>query len=338
MLPVFVFSKMTSAAAPLTLYPQHHYHHPPDMNMETLHVLYRQEASSYHKQKGLPEESCSSNPKLLEWFQTMTQWCITVAECCNMSMETVEIAMNLLHRYYSDDSSSSSPSSSDFQLATMTCLYIASKTNATKSLTPTQLERLGRQQISASDIEQMERTILQALEWKINPPTTNCFTKYYLLLLLQMDQDDDTLLLLLNLVEAQTKYAIAQLYWLQVSPSQIALASLLNAMDLLNMDQEKKKNLMQEILPSIIENTHDTRIHHSQLQTCLLPIAKENAYSMIHVIQDDESLLPPESTQSTTTTTPSKATLTRGHQSSPTTVVVAIAPTISASIATATYC
>jgi hypothetical protein len=226
--------------------------------MDTLRVLRMQEAQTY--QSILVDLPSSLSPwyydkKLMDWFKTMTQWCVTVTECCSMPMETVEIALNLLDRYYhsyhsiccrrrrqqqeqdqeqeaKEEEEDHQESSQHFQLATMTCLYIASKTSASRSLTPKQLERLGRNKISVNDIEAMERSILETLKWNINPPTTFAFVKSMLDLVdLDLVDQKQQQEIVWKLVETQTKFATTQLYWLHVPVSKIALASLLNALE-----------------------------------------------------------------------------------------------------------
>jgi hypothetical protein len=224
--------------------------------MDTLYVLRMQEAQTYQSVLvGLPSSLSPwyYDKKLMEWFKTMTQWCVTVTECCSMHMETVEIAINLLDRYYhsyhciclcrrqqqqeqakeqeqevKEEEEEHQVSSLHFQLATMTCLYIASKISASRSLTPKQLERLGRNQVSTNDIEAMERSILETLKWNINPPTTFAFVKSMLDLVNLSKQEEEKVW---KLVETQTKFATTQLYWLHAPVSKIALASLLNALE-----------------------------------------------------------------------------------------------------------
>eukprot|EP00980_Cylindrotheca_fusiformis_P000785 scaffold184_cov125-Cylindrotheca_fusiformis.AAC.20 len=154
-------------------------------------------------------------------------------------------------------------SAPQFQLATMTCLYIASKLSSPKAaLTPAQLEKLGRQQsnLKAVDIEDMERSILHLLKWKVHPPTSFAFYQQY-----NYCYNN-------NKSKVQIQQSLKELHWMRVSPSVIALAAMQNAMDLLQQQQSEQQPEKSMVLPG-----KDQSVLVTRLQNRLAPVAW-NAY------------------------------------------------------------
>eukprot|EP00980_Cylindrotheca_fusiformis_P000786 scaffold184_cov125-Cylindrotheca_fusiformis.AAC.21 len=238
-------------------------------NEETLQVMQQQEQGCYAIAPSFPciSSNKNSSPALLAiWFRTMTQWCVSVAECCQIPMEAVEIALNLLHRYTCGTSQGDAMDAEQFQLATMTCLYISCKINSDRIITPAQLEQLGRHKnnLKVADIEAMERSILHTLKWKVNPPTSFDFYQNYYD---SNDKSSEQHELMDYLVQAQLQHSLRELYWMQASPSIIAIAATRNAMRLLNRKEE---------MPIAISSTKDRAVI-AQLQDSLSLVAM-NAY------------------------------------------------------------
>merc|ERR1712183_700468 len=66
-----------------------------------------------------------------------------------------------------------------YQLAFIVCLYIAVKAQETIVLDINLMVQLSRGLCDIEDIEEMELTILVALQWRINGPTSYDFVRYY---------------------------------------------------------------------------------------------------------------------------------------------------------------
>jgi Cyclin, N-terminal domain/Cyclin, C-terminal domain len=90
----------------------------------------------------------------------------------HVSRETVAISCSYLDRFVEKCSCDRSA----FKLAAMTSLYIAAKTfGSSHRITIRSLADLSRGEFDMSHISEMETIILQTLEWRLNPPTAQCF-------------------------------------------------------------------------------------------------------------------------------------------------------------------
>ncbi len=194
-----------------------------------------------------------------DWRRKITQWSFKVIDHFKIDREVVSTAMNILDRYLasgvtscSDMGSSPRPEyhhivdSRTFQLAAMTSLYLAMKASDSGDDHSLYSRRfrlqsfldLSRGQFCVGDITSMERTILQALQWKIYPPTPMTAVSY----LLRIMPCNQTLGRSYDLVRHVLHELARYLTELSVclgsvcvahTPSQVAYASILLSMELL---------------------------------------------------------------------------------------------------------
>ncbi|CAJ1950045.1 unnamed protein product [Cylindrotheca closterium] len=285
----------------------------------TLDVILQQEAKTYRSQslQGLDAFPSNDQSCVLDWFRTMTQFCYTVVDCCELPQQSVEVAINILDRFLfgdieariplillSSDSSSQSlmsmrleilSSSSNFQLATMTCLYIACKLFSTKCLFLVQLERLSGNTATARDIESMERQILSHLQFQINAPTIVSFAQEYVQEELQIwsfpvtehsdcdgeSHSEDQRLLFLHLVEQQSRLATCKLYTFHVPISSIALACVKNALEVMENVNPTMKLPIFQTLWSDLENKVRSYYYDDQRDIALV---QEQLQSSLRII------------------------------------------------------
>mmetsp|Transcript_16867 Transcript_16867/g.41081 ORF Transcript_16867/g.41081 Transcript_16867/m.41081 type:complete len:370 (+) Transcript_16867:72-1181(+) len=231
----------------------------------SLQVMLEQEAKSYRAQclQGRDIEGRSTD---LDWFRTMTKWCYCVVDNCDLPLETVDVAINLLDRFLISNFGPLSSqfkilreSSSWFQTVTMTCLYIATKVTSTTSLTPSVLQRVSRDEILAEDIETMEMEILFALDFQLHPPTIGAFAQAYAQEELQLcnfeaiegsEQEQRERTEFMQLVEDWARLAICSLHTLTIPNSSVALACVHLALDVM-----KEKRTLPEAIPSLRDPT-----------------------------------------------------------------------------------
>jgi Cyclin, N-terminal domain len=114
--------------------------------------------------------------------EKMIEWCYRVCDCgifpCDREM--VAIATSYLDRYMMKLHQSSSSSGCDrptFKLAAVTSFYLATKIMSCMQIRIESLVDLGRGSFNGDDILQMEHQMLHLLEWRMNPPTTQCFIR-----------------------------------------------------------------------------------------------------------------------------------------------------------------
>jgi hypothetical protein len=65
----------------------------------------------------------------------------------------------------------------------MTTLYMATKVFSAKQISISSLAELSRGEFEMSHLAEMERIILEALDWRLNPPTAQSFIEYLMALL-----------------------------------------------------------------------------------------------------------------------------------------------------------
>jgi len=119
--------------------------------------------------------------KMIEWYHQ-------IAEFCNFSNETVEIATSHLDRFVilnhnhgpSSKSKVNLDDQSNFQLVAMTAFYTAVKIYENEVMDPALLSSLSQGAYSANQFEVMEYQILSTLKWRVNPPTSLAFVRQFI--------------------------------------------------------------------------------------------------------------------------------------------------------------
>lgn len=300
-------------------------HFEEDLPLNTLDIMLQQESRSYRSQclEGLDTAVGKDQSHVLAWFQKMIQFCYCVVDCCELPQEIVDVTINLLDRFLFDNydtripplellspSDSSSQlallmstrreilgSSSQFQLATMTCLYIASKLISTKCLKLEQLERLCTNAVTGREVESMELKILFQLQFQINPPTIVAVAQQYVQEEFQLwsfpvtehagcteerHTEDQQRLLFLHLVEQQARLATCKLYTFHVPVSSIALACVRNALEVM-CDPFMKSPIFQtawldlenKVQSYYYDDQRDIALVQEQLQSRLRVVTQE---------------------------------------------------------------
>jgi len=220
--------------------------------------------SNNYKKKCIDDIGDGCRTKLCQWFYS-------VADACGLSREIVAITMSYVDRLAMvsllsssciGNSNSSSivdtnfkksvtninilESKSKYQLANMTCLYMAMKLHETVTMDISALVELGKGMYSPDDFQNMEREILSAFQWKMNEPTPLAFVRCYLqlyeqMLLLQssvsVNKNDKNnaspsskIKQIMSHAKYQTEIAVAEISLFGYRPSELALAAITNSM------------------------------------------------------------------------------------------------------------
>ena len=167
----------------------------------------------------------------LRWRSQMAEWCYNLAETCEYEEETVEIAMSMVDRYVAADPSITD-SPSGFQIAVMTCMYTASKTSETLCLTPEQMGCLSEEKFTEADMEQAERILLAALQWRVNPPTAILFARTLVELVPLLIEEENAAEEIVYLCQEQIKMAVLDPEFLPIKASSIGFGALMNAIQI----------------------------------------------------------------------------------------------------------
>ena len=158
--------------------------------------------------------------------EKMCEWCYRVVDHFHASRDIVGIAFSFLDRFVDRCSCDRTA----FKLSAMTCLYVAIKLFHTREVSMASLSELSRGEFDVVHIAEMEGIILQTLNWRMHPPTTQCFINLLQGLLPTLDHG----LVTKAVYQRATFFAELSLfdYCFVTQPrSAIAIAALLNAME-----------------------------------------------------------------------------------------------------------
>jgi hypothetical protein len=161
----------------------------------------------------------------------MCEWCYQVVDFCKFRRETVAIGMSFLDRYLCTPKGRGALCNrKEYQLAAMTALYIAIKIHEPLEMETSLLADLSRGCYTEMEFVGMEDTMLLALRWRLNGPTPLGFVQYFIALLPESVHPSVSEVIM-DYARYQTELAVSEHTFVGMKPSDIALASVLNAME-----------------------------------------------------------------------------------------------------------
>ena len=211
--------------------------------LDTLTAMRMQEARGYVTLDWTKMESANRplhlEPVDLDCRNQMAAWCYQVVDVCKLSHESVEITMNLLDRFLcTPQGAAGRVDRWAFQLACMAALYTAVKIHEPQAMTPDLIARLSNGAYTRDDIERMERRLLTALQWRVNPPTCKQFAAIMIHDLLPSHVVDNAMKdVVMDLTVLQSELAVAHSLCVGAPASSVAYAALMNALESLGLDE-----------------------------------------------------------------------------------------------------
>jgi hypothetical protein len=208
---------------------------------ERLHVMQHQESTNYKVRDYIRKASRSTRQHRElsvdpECRAKMCEWCYQVADYSNFSRQTVAMSMVYLDRFMSSrhpTSSEATYSKKKYQLAAMTCLYVAVKLFEPMAMDTALLSEISHGCYDEDDIEMMEQDILQALGWKMNGPTAHDVLSHLIMLLPKetsfCDNYDSVASALFDFSRFQSEIAVSDYELALEKPSVVAFAAILNS-------------------------------------------------------------------------------------------------------------
>ena len=167
----------------------------------------------------------------------MVGWQYQVADFCRFDRETVAVATSYFDRFLGTPAAAECHANTDlFQLAAMTCFYTAAKIHEPESFEPWMLSKMSRGLYSPEEVEKMEMVILQAIGWRMNPPTALAFVREFLDMLPKCYISEVNKTAVLDLCKFQTELCVRIYQFVPVKASTIAMSALLNALESIGMD------------------------------------------------------------------------------------------------------
>lgn len=146
---------------------------------EIIATMQIQEATVYRRRDYLSDDKYA---KVVDgtWRQRIVEWMFGVVDHCSLRRDSVAIAA-----FYLDlcVERGTVESRQEFQLAAMTALQLAIKLYDSTVVKLDSMIKLGRGLFTEQDVIDMEAKMLNALKWRVHPPTPLCFLRQFLRLL-----------------------------------------------------------------------------------------------------------------------------------------------------------
>ena len=204
------------------------------------------------------------------WRQQMFDWACMVVDSFGMNREVVAMSFSILDRFIAKESSGSSTSITrhDFQLFSMTSLYLVIKITVPypRKLGVEALVDMSRGFYSSEDITLTERDILKALDWHVHPPTAMGFCRLYWSFLPQEPSVDMQMT-----CASMTDITVADPLFVSYKPSAIGLAVVLHAARLNGADERTTERLLSNLKGQVsTSNNQDFNFvfHHLEKFYC----------------------------------------------------------------------
>eukprot|EP00549_Striatella_unipunctata_P001612 CAMPEP_0118706274 /NCGR_PEP_ID=MMETSP0800-20121206/20447_1 /TAXON_ID=210618 ORGANISM="Striatella unipunctata, Strain CCMP2910" /NCGR_SAMPLE_ID=MMETSP0800 /ASSEMBLY_ACC=CAM_ASM_000638 /LENGTH=311 /DNA_ID=CAMNT_0006608751 /DNA_START=38 /DNA_END=973 /DNA_ORIENTATION=+ len=203
----------------------------PGLIGDSIEVMRAQEETAYRVKNFLPDFRRTLNEESRE---KMCLWTFQVADFCDLKRSTVGVAMNFLDRFMCTKTGRRQiRNKKSYQLAAMTSLYLAIKLFDTIEIEVEFMAEMSRGAYEADQIVEMEKHILDGLQWRTHGPTALTFVEHFMSLL-PCSVDDSVAAAIMEQARYQTELAVCDYDLVQKKPSEIGLAAILNAMESLD--------------------------------------------------------------------------------------------------------
>jgi lipoyl(octanoyl) transferase len=192
------------------------------------------------------------------WREKICEWCYQVVDHFDFNREVVNVAMTYLDRYLA----TRTVNRRIFQLAAMTALYLAIKLFEPGKLRMSSLIELSRGYFLADHIVAMEDSMLQALSWHVHPPTPFAFCRD-LTKLISADVTPRIRHDVSELARFLTELSVCDYYFVTRKPSSIAMASIINAIELTGphkIDPRYKVQFLHHVVEAGLDIANDDEI------------------------------------------------------------------------------
>mmetsp|Transcript_20943 Transcript_20943/g.36041 ORF Transcript_20943/g.36041 Transcript_20943/m.36041 type:complete len:322 (+) Transcript_20943:105-1070(+) len=223
-----------------------------DFSKETLSFMMEQECTAYLCPDYLTGEisysiTCNQpancyNERRITPADRMkiVDWCFEIVDQSQFDRETVSIAMNCVDRFVSKNGALPQAQvalhdRAEYQLVTITALYVAIKLNERVTFSSKDFAALSRGTYAVEEIEDMETQVLHGLSWRLCPPTSLQIANQILVLVSHQVEMNllmrGTLNFIRDEVAFQTENAVRDYFSAIQRPSTIAFAAIMNAIE-----------------------------------------------------------------------------------------------------------
>eukprot|EP00579_Thalassiosira_antarctica_P011732 CAMPEP_0201913776 /NCGR_PEP_ID=MMETSP0903-20130614/4138_1 /ASSEMBLY_ACC=CAM_ASM_000552 /TAXON_ID=420261 /ORGANISM="Thalassiosira antarctica, Strain CCMP982" /LENGTH=329 /DNA_ID=CAMNT_0048449041 /DNA_START=135 /DNA_END=1124 /DNA_ORIENTATION=- len=192
------------------------------------------------------------------WRGKICEWCYQVVDHFDFNRDVVSVTMSYLDRYLA----TRAVNRRIFQLAAITALYLAIKLFEPGTLHMSNLVHLSRGYFTAEHIMSMENTMFQTLNWHVHPPTPYAFCSD-LMILVPGDITPCVRHDMQELARFLTELSVCDYWFATRKPSSIALASIINAIELQGpylVDAKYKAEFLHRVVGIGMDIAHDDEI------------------------------------------------------------------------------
>lgn len=162
--------------------------------------------------------------------ETMVNWCYRVADHCDVDGGIVSVVVNYVDRFTMTRPTEVLHDRIDYKLLFVGAFYTACKIHAEMAIDSVTMAKMC--DFSAQDIEAMEVQLIQALDWKLNPPTPLAFVHELLDLLPITDRLRETMV---DIAQARIECTVEDYSFVCIKPSTIAYLSIVHALESLQV-------------------------------------------------------------------------------------------------------
>lgn len=205
-----------------------------DETLSTIEALQRQEENYVSRDYCRLHGSSVPSHTLLSDRKLMLKWAYNVVDYFNLNRETAAMAMSYSDRFLQTEFGPEFLKDTDkYQILCIVSLYLAVKVHETASLAPKVFVEIGHGHYTENDIVEMERLLLTALRYRVNPPTALSFVRLFLDLIPDTELNRGMKATAYMLARAQTERAVGDYAMLEVQASKVGFASVQNSMEAL---------------------------------------------------------------------------------------------------------
>jgi hypothetical protein len=173
----------------------------------------------------------------IECHDKMVAWFVQVVDFFNFSHDTVEITVSIVNCFFATSEGTTARNDRrSYQLTCMAALYTATKIYEPKAIPPEVVARFSNGAFSSRDIEEMEVQLLNALKWRVNPPTSRDFVHKLMSLLPSDLVNKELRQTVVDLALLQTQLAVVSYQFVSVPLSIIAYSALMNSLQSIGLD------------------------------------------------------------------------------------------------------
>jgi len=207
---------------------------PTSYELDHVLIMRKQEETIYLYSRYFPkakDKRRDDGDKLFneEWRETISEYLYRFVDCYEIPREMVSISMCYFDRYCATRANRCSRE--ETHLAAVTSLYLAIKIHNTQKLMIQDLVRLTKGQFGVHEFKTMERDILSALRWRMNPPTPTAFIQHLLDFLPSSQVDPSLINYLYQVSQYLVELSVCDSYFVWHKPSSVAFASILVALE-----------------------------------------------------------------------------------------------------------